>query len=130
MNQLQKFFLQNPRASEILYKILGWLHPDLSEEEKAAVTIVTKYDWICFKSKKVDIGIEFNHGLWGPYATLKDFKRARHKKNFKIWRMVWDSKYDPNIYLDDELSIEALQVIMKGVPKPTAEEMFEYYYRD
>lgn len=134
-NNYQKFFMTNsPEAKAILDEILTIAHPELTEKERSRVKVRIQYDWVCFESHKVDIGLEFENYFMGSGYTIKDFEKAVDDGKFRIWRTVLDSKYESQDSNEsyrtyrDKLTT-AVRHILDKLPKPSAQQMFDYYYK-
>lgn len=128
-------FQKNPSLS-LLKEIVRTFHPKLPEEAVEKLKFTTKYNWICigFSVKDygfISIGI-CNHSvidgiIIGPIS--KDYAKDAIKNNrigCRVWRFFDDKYFKDDSYIQ---AGENLQFTEK-IPKPSAEEYYEYYMRD
>ncbi len=119
----------------LIREIALLFHPTLTPQQLARLKVEFKYDWVCIRSNQVSIGIDITHGFWGEGITLQNFQDLidNNQLRVKAWRFVDDSlsrsALDEKRLGNNSPDIHAL-VTKAGIPMPTAEEMFDYYYED
>jgi len=121
MNNYQKYFNEG-RGEWKMLEIARLFHPGI---DLSTIYMTFKYDWACIRDKKghLDLALNFDHSFWGPRITLLQFQEHVRGDHWRMWRFVGDSKYDAL-----HSKTPKFQSLLKGIPKPTAQEMYDYYY--
>ncbi len=148
MNTFQRFLLK-PENRSIIHTIIKLFHPDLLDEYpnpyKEGKTIKLddrlkigiKYDWITIEANipsygRISIGVEFNSTVMSGTKPLKRFEQSLIEDKFKAWRFYDDVKnksYSEEGHETNNPDVHDLLISLK-VPKPTAQEMSDYYHQD
>lgn len=135
LNRFQKFLLQ-PEASLVIADVIKHFHPGYTPttalNKVKKLVVYPKYDWIIIEQGDVNIGISYRVAvngqlLMGPKQTINEFIKAYDTSYFQAWRFINDRSYEPGG--DNNHNMSAL-FIQHGVPKPTAQEMYDYYYKE
>jgi hypothetical protein len=152
MNSFQKHLLDKKNKHKV-WEIIKFLHPTLvledkyiskKEKERSNIEnlhVYRNYNWVCIsgtlfsngKNYKIDLAIKFDMRfkdgslILGPSQPMKSFDECYQCDNFRAWRFRTDSNYD-ELKLD-KIDINPLLKKLK-VDKPTAKEMYNYYYED
>lgn len=126
MNSFQKYMLSDS-ASEVVKNIVQLYHPELNVSD-LHFEVSCKYNHVIIQSIKDKVYIVIVYGLSGfvPYLkhihgekTLVDFEKAECK--FFATRSYYIEGKDISTPNPD------INHLMVSVPKPTAEEMLNYY---
>jgi len=156
MNTFQKF-LTDKTNKHIVWEIIKLIYPNVEDKyisnkgvERSNIDnlrISKKYDWFTIDGnvcvgyneinktilRKFDFAINFEmlnpngNLMTGTGWTLKDFQKCLSLDSFKIWGFVYSD--DRELFNSKSLEINTLFKKLK-VPKPTAKELFNYYYED
>lgn len=130
MNRFQKYFttpegivLAKQMVKEF-YPNIKWsyISPYSGKRKECKIEIDFQYDWVKISCKGADFGIEFYNDLSGTGHDIDAFVIMREKSMFRIWRFNNDPKVNEKLPVYEHL--------VKDIPKPTPEEMYEYYYSD
>lgn len=140
MNDFQKFMLNTPK-DKLIWSIIKIYHPNLErfstnlkgikKDVLDSITVGTKFNWIIINGRGVDIGIKFENttkegtSLWGNWVKLEHFEESLKHDKFRTWRFVTDSLYKKADNPDINHLLE-----LCNVPRPTAIQMFDYYYKE
>jgi len=149
INNFQKAMLNN---KDVAWEIIKIYHPDILESysnnyndkiitTKDRLKISIKFDWVVIelmvqKHIKVSIGIEFQCHLMSGDKPLYLFEKELRNNKFRSWRFYDDSKF----ILENKEEYKYLKVLYNNIvnnilnknkiPKPTAEQMSDYYHSD
>ena len=121
MNTFQKDVISK---MDFIIALITAFEPYFDSEEKIEIT--TKYDWVCIKTQWTEIGLKFDSCFNGTGWKLSDFQNCRKKFNFKSWRFGEDN----NTKLIPDKNYIKLIFDLYKIKKPTAKEMYKYYYED
>ena len=121
MNAFQKDVISK---MDFVIALITAFEPSFDKEEE--IKISTKYDWVCIKTRWTEIGLNFDSCFTGTGWKLSDFKECRNEFNFRVWRFGEDR--DTKLIPDENY----LKLIFEKykIKKPTAREMYNYYYED
>jgi len=123
VNTFQRSALNN---ETFIIDIIRAFHPDFNIG-KSEFNIRPQYQWVVIYAKGIEIGISFEPKFHGDYHKLPAFEKVVKNDNFECWRFTDDSKKDlfmPNRdYLDSIFKQHKIE-------KPTAMELYKYYYQD
>lgn len=143
LNNYQKY-LTNINNIDKVITIAKWFNPELKDSWmsrsgktkmflKNKLDVRCKYSWVTIRlHNKISIGIEFEHNLMGSGWNLNDFEEAIKIRKFKIWRFVDDPFFDDSKSYNSSTNDLKYhdKLINLGVPLPTAEQLYKYYYSD
>lgn len=148
LNDFQKAMIKN---NDVAWEIVKIFHPDILEEyphkykegkmisTKDRLRIESIHDWITIKVScqghvDASIGIKFECNLSSGSKPLHLFENELKNNRFRAWRFYDDSKSVKGIVPKSEANgyndkVNALFIEHK-IPKPTAQQMSDYYHRD
>jgi len=111
---------------EVRKELIMLLRPDVTDKDIENVKVRLQYDWVILKSNKISIGMRLKHDLWGMGHKLSAFEEIVRSGRFKAWKF-----YDDHKYQNSEGQVDITDLLKKyNVPRPSAEQMFKYYYED
>lgn len=133
MNAFQRYLLA--LNDEAKLKIVEIFNPEYrSQLTKSGKLIVPdfspKYDWVCIYNKnKISVGIKFKIRFYGMGWKIQHFQREVEESDFEAWRFVDDRAYKSDN--DNKLSEQVRELFTElNIPRPTAKELMNYYYKD
>jgi hypothetical protein len=135
LNRFQQFVLDG-KASSVITEIIELFHPGYKPVNKIGnlkpIKVYPRFDWIMIEQGDVNIGISYRIGIdgklfMGTGYTIQDFTKAYSSSYFQAWRFVNDRSYVPNA--DNNHNMNEFFAEHK-VPKPTPQEMLDYYYSE
>lgn len=128
--KLNDFQVSLAANKEACWEVVKLFHSTINDSKKDSLKITFKYDWVMLSvGTKVDIGIDFECTLRGEGWSINDFEKERKNNVFKAWRFKSDSLCEDDV---DTEYMDSLNAILSKhlIKKPTAKQMYDYYYKD
>ena len=125
LNTFQKDVLNKP---DFIKDIVQAFIPDFDLNKK--IKVYPKHDWIIIETNFIRIGIEFENCFIGMGHKLKDFKNCRKHSNFRVWEFA--DPFDDYFEFHKKPNKHHIKMIFNKhkIKKPTASEMYNFYYKN
>ena len=116
---------------DFLWDLIMLFHPELKDRKEKVfnqLKMSTKYNWVTLHAymgskSRIDLAFQFDIKLSGP-QPMEAFVEQETKDNWIAWQFIGGF---PKV--DERIDINALATFY-DLPKPTAKQMYNYYYKD